>query len=237
MSTAPNTNNTNNTTANTTDNNTAADPTERILRRAVQEITPGSIVNLGIGLPSQVLRYLPDDFEVQIHAENGLLGAWKQAEVRAMDPFLIDASGAYVSLRPGSSLFDSAVSFAMIRRGRLDLTMMGAFEVDAAGNLANWKIPGKFSPGIGGAMELAQKTPRIVVLTSHTDKRGQAKILTRCRLPLTAKACVNRIISELAVMDITPQGVLVREKLTDISDDDLQACTEARLLFGEDHHG
>lgn len=213
-----------------------SDPTERIVRRAVQEITPGSIVNLGIGLPGQVLHYLPDDFDVQIHAENGVLGAWKQAEKQSMNPFLIDASGSYVSLRPGASVFDSAVSFAIIRRGRLDLTMMGAFEVDAVGNLANWKIPGKFSPGIGGAMELAQKTPRIVVLTSHTDKRGHAKILRQCRLPLTAKACVNRIISDLAVMDITPQGVLVREKLTDISDEDLQACTEAPLLFMEDSH-
>lgn len=218
----------------TNPNPTNITPTERILRRAMQEITPGSIVNLGIGLPSQVLRYLPDDFEVYIHAENGLLGAWKQAEVSNMDPFLIDASGAYVSLRAGSSLFDSAVSFAMIRRGRLDLTMMGAFEVDAAGNLANWKIPGKFSPGIGGAMELAQKTPRVVVLTTHTDKRGQPKILKTCRLPLTAKACVNRIISDVAVMDISPAGVVVREKLLDMSNDDLQAITEAPLLFEED---
>lgn len=209
----------------------AENPTERILRRAAQEITSGSIVNLGIGLPSQVLRYLPDDFEVYIHAENGVLGAWKQAEAGKMNPFLIDASGSYVSLRAGSSLFDSAVSFAMIRRGRLDLTMMGAFEVDAAGNLANWKIPGKFSPGIGGAMELAQKTPRIVVLTTHTDKRGRPKILETCRLPLTAKACVNRIISDVAVMDISPAGVVVREKLLDISNEDLQAITEAPLLF------
>ena len=206
-------------------------PTERILRRAAQEITPGSIVNLGIGLPSQVLRYLPNDFDVYIHAENGVLGAWKQAEIGEMNPFLIDASGSYVSLRAGSSLFDSAVSFAMIRRGRLDLTMMGAFEVDAAGNLANWKIPGKFSPGIGGAMELAQKTPRVVVLTTHTDKRGQPKILKTCRLPLTAKACVNRIISDIAVMDITPHGVVVREKLLDMSDEDVQAITEAPLRF------
>jgi len=225
-------------TQNMNTNNTSTDmsptdmsPVERILRRAAQEITPGSAVNLGIGLPSQVLRYLPDDFEVYIHAENGVLGAWKQADASAMDPFLIDASGTYVSLRPGSSLFDSAVSFAIIRRGRLDMTMMGAFEVDAAGNLANWKIPGKFSPGIGGAMELAQKTPRVVVLTTHTDKRGQPKILTQCRLPFTARACVNRIITDVAVLDITPQGVVVREKLTDISDEDLQACTEAPLRF------
>lgn len=204
---------------------------ERILSRAVIEITPGSIVNLGIGLPTQVMHYLPDDFDVQIHSENGILCAWKQAEPESMDPFLIDASGAYVSLREGASLFDSAVSFAMIRRARLDLTMIGAFEVDAHGNLANWKIPGKFSPGIGGAMELAQKTKRIVVLTTHTDKHGRPKILETCRLPLTAKACVSRIISDLAVIDVTDQGLVVREKLVDISNVDLQALTEAELTF------
>ena len=204
---------------------------ERILARAVNEITPGSIVNLGIGLPTQVMHYLPDAFDVQIHSENGILGSWQQGAPEAMDPFLIDAAGAYVSLREGASLFDSAVSFAIIRRARLDLTMIGAFEVDALGNLANWKIPGKFSPGIGGAMELAQKTRRIVVLTTHTDKHGRPKILENCRLPLTAKACVNRIISDLAVMDVTPQGLVVREKLIEISDADLQGQTEAKLIF------
>ena len=205
--------------------------TERILSRAVSEITAGSIVNLGIGLPTQVLHYLPEDFDVTIHSENGILGAWKQSTLESMDPFLIDAAGAYVRLREGSCLFDSAVSFAIIRRARLDLTMIGAFEVDALGNLANWKIPGKFSPGIGGAMELAQKTRRIVVLTTHTDKHGRPKILETCRLPLTAKACVNRIISDLAVIDVTDQGLVVREKLVDISDAELQEKTEARLTF------
>ncbi|WP_205849203.1 3-oxoacid CoA-transferase subunit B [Natronospirillum operosum] len=211
---------------------------ERILSRAVNEITPGSIVNLGIGLPSRIMHYLPDDFDVQIHSENGILGAWKQAAPEAMDPFLIDAAGAYVSLGQGASLFDSAVSFAIIRRARLDLTMIGAFEVDSAGNLANWKIPGKFSPGIGGAMELAQKTRRIVVLTNHTDKYGKPKILHTCRLPLTAKACVSRIITDLAVIDVTGDGLVVREKLVDISDAELQEKTEAELNFatGEGPH-
>lgn len=205
--------------------------TERILRRAVSEITPGSIVNLGIGLPTQAIRYLPDSFDVQIHSENGILGAWKQSEPEAMDPFLIDAAGAYVSLREGACLFDSAVSFAMIRRARVDLTMIGAFEVDEHGNLANWKIPGKFSPGIGGAMELAQKARRIVVLTTHTDKHGRPKILKDCGLPLTAKACVSRIISDLAVMDVTRQGLVVREKLVQITNADLQEKTKAKLIF------
>lgn len=206
---------------------------ERLLTRAVAEIVPGSIVNLGIGLPTQIIRYLPDDFDVQIHSENGILGAWKQARPEAMDPFLIDSAGAYITTRPGGSFFDSAVSFALIRRGRLDLTMIGAFEVDASGNLANWKIPGKFSPGIGGAMELAQKTPRIVVLTTHTDKNGRPKVLQTCRLPLTAKACVNRIVTDLAVMDVTDRGLVVREKLTGIGNTELQQLTEAELMFPE----
>lgn len=207
--------------------------TDRILNRAVREIAPGSIVNLGIGLPTQIIRFLPDDFDVQIHSENGILGAWKQAQPQDMDPFLIDSAGAYVTTRPGSSFFDSAVSFALIRRARLDLTMIGAFEVDASGNLANWKIPGKFSPGIGGAMELAQKTRRIVVLTTHTDKQGRPKVLETCRLPLTAKTCVNRIISDLAVLDVTRDGLVVREKLTGVSNAELQEQTEAELIFPE----
>jgi 3-oxoacid CoA-transferase subunit B/acetate CoA/acetoacetate CoA-transferase beta subunit len=205
--------------------------TDRIITRAAQEIIPGSIVNLGIGLPTQVIHELPERMDVLIHAENGVLGAWKQAEPELMDPFLIDSAGAYVATRPGSAFFDSAVSFAMIRRGKIDLTMIGAFEVDQHGNLANWKIPGKFSPGIGGAMELAQKTPRIVVLTTHCDKKGNPKILKQCRLPLTAAGCVSRIITEKAVIDVTPQGLVVREKLEAISDEELRAITEADLII------
>ncbi len=208
--------------------------TNAIIQRAVQEIRPGNIVNLGIGLPTQVLDCLPEDLDVLVHAENGVLGAWKQADSRHMNPFLIDSAGTYISTRPGSAFFDSAVSFAMVRRGKLDLTMIGAFEVDEAGNLANWKIPGKFSPGIGGAMELAQKTPRIVVLTTHCDKHGNPKILRQCRLPITAKGCVSRIITEKAVIDVEPQGLVVREKLQDISNDELQTITEASLIFANE---
>lgn len=203
----------------------------RIISRAAREIQPGNIVNLGIGLPTQVIHHLPEDMDVLIHTENGVLGAWKQAQPEQMDPFLIDSAGAYIATRPGSAFFDSAVSFAMIRRGKLDLTMIGAFEVDQKGNLANWKIPGKFSPGIGGAMELAQKTPRIVVLTTHCDKKGAPKVLKHCRLPLTAAACISRIITEKAVIDVTPEGLVVREKLEPISNEALQAITEAELIF------
>lgn len=207
--------------------------TDRIIARAAREIVPGSIVNLGIGLPAQVVNYLPDSLEVLIHAENGILGVGPQPEVDNIDPQLIDSAGNYVSTLAGGSHFDSAVSFAMIRRGKLDLTMIGAFEVDQHGNLANWKIPGKFSPGIGGAMELAQKTPRIVVLSTHCDKHGNSKILKECRLPLTAERCVSRIITDKAVMDVTPEGLVLVEKAADITLDELIAITEAPLILPE----
>ncbi len=207
--------------------------TDRIIARAAREIVPGSIVNLGIGLPAQVVNYLPDSLEVLIHAENGILGVGPQPDVDNIDPQLIDSAGNYVSTLAGGSHFDSAVSFAMIRRGKLDLTMIGAFEVDQHGNLANWKIPGKFSPGIGGAMELAQKTPRIVVLSTHCDKHGNSKILKECRLPLTAERCVSRIITDKAVMDVTPEGLLLVEKAADITLDELIAITEAPLILPE----
>lgn len=207
--------------------------TDRIIARAAREIVPGSIVNLGIGLPAQVVNYLPGSLEVLIHAENGILGVGPQPEVDNIDPQLIDSAGNYVSTLAGGSHFDSAVSFAMIRRGKLDLTMIGAFEVDQHGNLANWKIPGKFSPGIGGAMELAQKTPRIVVLSTHCDKHGNSKILKECRLPLTAERCVSRIITDKAVMDVTPEGLLLVEKAADITLDELIAITEAPLILPE----
>lgn len=207
--------------------------TDRIIARAAREIVPGSIVNLGIGLPAQVVNYLPDSLDVLIHAENGILGVGPQPDVDNIDPQLIDSAGNYVSTLAGGSHFDSAVSFAMIRRGKLDLTMIGAFEVDQHGNLANWKIPGKFSPGIGGAMELAQKTPRIVVLSTHCDKHGNSKILKECRLPLTAERCVSRIITDKAVMDVTPEGLLLVEKAADITLDELIAITEAPLILPE----
>ena len=207
--------------------------TERILRRAAKEIEPGFVINLGIGLPALVPDYLPDDFDGMIHSENGILGCGPTAKRAQARPSLIDSAGHYITLRTGSSCFDSAVSFSMIRRGRIDLCMLGAFEVDELGNLANWKIPGKLSPGIGGAMELSQKAKRLIVLSTHTDKHGRPKILERCRLPLTAPACVNRIITDEAVMDVTPDGLLVQEIAENLSPEELQNHTEAKLIFPE----
>ncbi len=205
--------------------------TKRIIQRAVREVQPGSVINLGIGLPSLIVEHLPREMEVLIHCENGVLGAAEQPAANDIDPFLIDAAGSYISTRAGGCYFDSAVSFAMIRRGKIDLSMIGAFEVDQQGNLANWKIPGRFSPGIGGAMELAQKTPHLVVLMTHCDKQGRPKILQRCRLPLTAKRCVSRIITDKAVMDVTELGLVLREKAQEISLDELLNITEAELII------
>jgi acetate CoA/acetoacetate CoA-transferase beta subunit len=205
----------------------------RILKRAAQEIKPGQMINLGIGLPTMLIEHLPDDLDVLIQSENGILGSWKKTDRAHADPFLIDAGGSYVTTRPGSCFFDSSVSFAMIRRGKLDLTLIGAFEVDELGGLANWKIPGRFSPGIGGAMELAQKTKRVVVLCSHNDKHGNSKILRKCQLPLTASACVDRIITDKAVMDVTKKGLLLREISEDISLIELQTVTDAQLMVSK----
>jgi 3-oxoacid CoA-transferase B subunit len=207
--------------------------TERLLRRAAREIEAGQVINLGIGLPTRLMAYLPADFPVLIHSENGVLGCGPVATRAAADPRLIDAGGAYITTRPGASYFDSATSFALVRRGRLDLSVMGAFEVDEQGNLANWKIPGRFSPGIGGAMELAQKTPRVLILCSHNDKQGRPKILRRCSLPLTAERCVSRIITDKAVIDVTPAGLRLREVAEGLDSAAVQACTGAELLMDE----
>lgn len=210
---------------------------ERILARAAREVVAGQIVNLGIGLPTRLFHYLPAELEVLIHSENGVLGCQPLVSGNEADLEMIDSGGAYIGTRPGASVFDSALSFAMIRRSRVDITFMGAFEVDQAGNLANWKIPGKFSPGIGGAMELAQKVDTLVVLCSHNDKQGNAKILRQCRLPLTAPRCVSRIITEKAVMAVTDAGLEVIDIAEGLEVATLRAATEAELIIDESRLG
>lgn len=210
---------------------------QRILTRAAQEISAGQIVNLGIGLPTQLFHYLPPELEVLVHSENGVLGCQLIDDNCEADLEMIDSGGAYIGTRPGASVFDSALSFAMIRRRRVDITFMGAFEVDQQGNLANWKIPGKFSPGIGGAMELAQKVERLVVLCSHNDKHGNPKILKRCRLPLTAPHCVALIITEKAAMRVTSDGLEVVDIAAGLSVDELRDATEAELIIDESRLG
>jgi len=208
-----------------------------MLARAAREILPGQIVNLGIGLPTRLFHYMPEDLEVLVHSENGVLGCQPLGQGVAPDYELIDSGGAYIGTRPGASVFDSALSFAMIRRSRVDVTFMGAFEVDEQGNLANWKIPGKFSPGIGGAMELAQKVEKLVVLCSHNDKHGNPKILKQCRLPLTAPRCVSLIVTEKAVMEVTEKGLEVIDIAEGMDVDSLRAATEAELIIDESRLG
>jgi len=206
---------------------------KRIVTRAATEIWDGCYVNLGIGLPSQILPYIDKDIHPMIQSENGVLGIWQQAPRDQMDPMLIDAGGSYVSTLEGCSFFDSAISFAMIRSQRIDLCMLGAFEVDAQGDLANWKIPKKFIPGIGGAMELAQSTRNLIVLMTHLDKYGHSKIKHQCTLPITAKNCVKRIITDSAVIDCTKDGLLVIEMAEGMNQEQLIAITDAPLSFSD----
>lgn len=200
-----------------------------MLARAAREIQPGMVVNLGIGLPTKVVNHLSTDFPVCLHSENGLAGIGPTLPPDQADRNLIDAGGAYVSTVPGSAFFDSATSFALVRSGRLDLTMLGAFEVAANGDLANWKIPGKFSPGVGGGIELAQKARRVVVLTTHTDRGGNPKLKTHCSLPLTARGCVGRILTDMAVIDVRPDGFHLVETAQGVSVAEIKEATGAPL--------
>ena len=202
-----------------------------MVARAAREIAPGMVVNLGIGLPTKVVDHLAADFPVCLHTENGLSGIGPTLPPERADRNLIDAGGAYVSTVPGSAFFDSAVSFALVRSGRLDLTMLGAFEVSQTGDLANWKIPGKFSPGAGGGIELAQKARRVAVLTTHTDRAGNPKLKARCDLPITARGCVARVFTDMAVIDITPAGFALRELAEGVRAAEVAEATGAPLAM------
>ncbi|MGK7754240.1 MULTISPECIES: 3-oxoacid CoA-transferase subunit B [unclassified Roseovarius] len=208
-----------------------SDARDRMVARAAREIAPGMVVNLGIGLPTKVVNHLPADFPVCLHTENGMTGIGPALTPERADRNLIDAGGAYVTPVPGSAYFDSATSFAVVRSGRLDLTMLGAFEVSQTGDLANWKIPGKFSPGAGGGIELAQKARRIAVLTTHTDRAGNPKLKQTCTLPLSASACVARIFTDLAVIDVTPTGFALVEHAAGTSIEDVTKATDAPLTI------
>ncbi len=187
------------------------DPKIKISKRAAQEIAPGQIINLGIGIPTLIPSHLPPNMPLSIHSENGVIGVGGSVDRQHADRNLIDAGGTYIDTIPGASYCDSALSFALVRGGRLDITFLGTLEVSEKGDLANWIIPGKFAPGIGGAMELAQKARRLIITTTHTTKQGKAKILKECRLPLTASKCVDLIITELSVFRITPKEMILEE--------------------------
>jgi acetate CoA/acetoacetate CoA-transferase beta subunit len=205
------------------------DAKELIARRIALELKSGHLVNLGIGLPSTVTRYLPPGIDVFFQAENGLIGMDALHEMGLRDDFLTDAGGGFISAVPGACSFDSSVSFGLIRGGHLDVTVLGGLEVDAQGLLANWTIPGKMVPGMGGAMDLVTGTKRVIVAMTHTAK-GNPKILKKCTLPLTSVRPVDLVVTELAVIEPTPQGLVLKEVAPGVTVEQVIAATDAPLI-------
>ncbi len=209
-----------------------ADLKERIARRCAKEFEDGAFVNLGIGLPTQVANYLPEGVTVTLHSENGFAGLAGMAEKGHEDVDIINSGGAYVTTVPWVKYFDTATSFGMAR-GHLDATVLGAMEVAENGDLANWIVPGAKVAGMGGAMDLVAGAKKVIVVTLHTQK-GAPKILEKCTLPLTAEKCVSKIISEMGVMEVTPEGIVVTELHPDFTKEDIQAATGCKLIFSPD---
>lgn len=203
---------------------------EVIAKRAAKELHDGDVVNLGIGIPTLIPNYLPEGVTVTLQTENGAMGMGPTPEPGMEDKNLINAGGGAITLLPGACTFDSATSFAIIRGGHVNVSFLGALQVDEKGNLANWIIPGKMAPGMGGAMDLVVGAKRVILTMEHTQK-GAPKILKECTLPLTAAGQVNMIITEMGVMDITPEGIVVREIHPEFTFEQMQEATEAKLIL------
>ena len=206
---------------------------ETIARRVARELKDGDVVNLGIGLPTLVPNYLPKGVRVMLQSENGMIGMGAAPAEGQEDPEFVNAGGGFVTAMPNAATFDSATSFGIIRGGHVDVSILGALQVDEKGDLANWIIPGKMAPGMGGAMDLLNGTRRVILAMEHTAK-GKAKILKRCTLPLTASGQGNMIVTEMCVIEVTGEGLVVRELNAEFTKEEVQAATEAALIFPAD---
>ncbi|WP_124067465.1 3-oxoacid CoA-transferase subunit B [Clostridium sp. E02] len=208
---------------------------EFIVKRIAKELKDGNVVNLGVGMPTMVANYIPEGVDIMLQAENGILGVGPEPKSGEESLDCIDAGGNYVSTRKGASFFDSSFSFCIIRGGHVDVTVLGALEVDEEGNVANWMIPGKKVPGMGGAMDLVVGAKKVILAMEHVNKNGAPKILKKCKLPLTAIHVVKTIVTDMAVIDVCPgKGLILKEIAPNVTVEEVQNATEAKLTISPD---